>query len=108
MTTQMTSPLFDLLVALASGPQHGYALMLRVESMHNGAYRPSPGVVYSNLQRGQDAGWVEEVVTAEDGDGRRRQFRLTQAGAQAVKAHAQMLRQTADQALEAIKGAGSC
>ena len=105
---QISAPLFDLLVALAKGPQHGYALMLRVEELHGGAYRPSPGVVYSNLQRGMDAGWVEDIATAPDEDGRKRLYQLTQEGKAAATAQAREMASRAGQALRSLEGTSSC
>lgn len=107
MNTHLTQPMFDLLVALASGQQHGYALMNKIEEMHGGKYRPSPGVIYSNIQRCVDAGWIEEVAVAEDSDGRRRNYRLTRQGHEQALAYAQQSKQVADNALKEL-GRASC
>ena len=89
MDLPLSPQVFDLLVALSHGPQHGYALMLRISDMHGGRYKPSPGVVYSNLQRVVDWGWAEEAPPpSSEEDARRKHFRITATGLEAARSHA--------------------
>src|SRR5690348_4681657 len=39
-----------VLDAISTQPRIGYEIMAAIESMSNGAYRPSPGVIYPTLQ----------------------------------------------------------
>ena len=88
MPPDLSPPVFDLLVALSHGPQHGYALMKRIEAAHGGRYKPSPGVIYSNLQRLVDGGWAQETAApAGSTDERRKHYRITEQGRQAARAH---------------------
>lgn len=88
MTQDISPPILDLILALAHGPQHGYALMLRIEAMHKGAYKPSPSVIYTNLQRLVDQGWAAEVAAPALGeDARRKHYQATSAGLSAARSY---------------------
>ncbi len=82
----LTPAVFHVLLALAEGPRHGYAVMKQVEE--DSGIAMGPGTVYGSLQRLEDAGWVE--VGDEDArDARRgRVFHLTPAGRGALQAEA--------------------
>ena len=70
-----------ILSSLADGPKHGYALTKDVESF--AGVRLAPGTLYEALARLESQGMIE-ALEAED---RRRPYRLTAAGATALKAH---------------------
>ena len=70
-----------ILSSLADGPKHGYALTKDVESF--AGVRLAPGTLYEALARLESQGMIE-ALEAED---RRRPYRLTGAGATALKAH---------------------
>jgi DNA-binding PadR family transcriptional regulator len=70
-----------ILSSLADGPKHGYALTKDVESF--AGVRLAPGTLYEALARLESQGMIE-ALEAED---RRRPYRLTTAGATALKAH---------------------
>jgi DNA-binding PadR family transcriptional regulator len=70
-----------ILSSLADGPKHGYALTKDVESFAD--VRLAPGTLYEALARLESQGMIE-ALEAED---RRRPYRLTTAGATALKAH---------------------
>ena len=80
----MTPTLFHLLLALAEGPKHGYALLGRVEERTGGRIELGPSSLYYSLGRLEDAGLIREVDPAVDGDGpheeRRRYYGLTARG----------------------------
>jgi DNA-binding PadR family transcriptional regulator len=71
---------FHILVALAEGPKHGYAMMQDIGGM-TGA-RPGPGTLYAAIARLEQRRWIEPVAS----DDRRRPYRLTNAGRQALRA----------------------
>src|SRR5437867_7221419 len=71
---------FHILLALASGDQHGYAIMLDVLSRTGGKLRLSPGTLYGSMKRMLEQGLVIELRQNErpkDDDERRRYYRLT-------------------------------
>jgi DNA-binding PadR family transcriptional regulator len=67
-------PRFLLLVSLASGAKHGYAMMEDVEEF--AGVRMGPGTLYGALTRLERDGLVEPVESAD----RKRPYRLTGAG----------------------------
>jgi DNA-binding PadR family transcriptional regulator len=70
-----------ILSSLADGPKHGYALTKDVEAF--AGVRLAPGTLYEALARLESQGMIE-ALESED---RRRPYRLTAAGATALKAH---------------------
>jgi len=77
---------FHILVALADGERHGYAIMKDVGL--------GPGTLYGSLKRLLEAGLVEESGERPDperGDERRRYYRLTPLGLSVVRAEARRL-----------------
>jgi DNA-binding PadR family transcriptional regulator len=81
----LTPAVFHVLLALADGPLHGYAVMKQVEEQSG--VTMGPGTIYGSLQRLEEAGWVE--VSSADGDARRtRRFALTGDGREALRAEA--------------------
>ena len=85
-TSPLTPAVFHILLALAEGKQHGYAIMNAVEeSSGPQAIRMGPGTIYGSLQRMAGAGLVEEVEGERGGRGRpRRTFALTAEGRRAL------------------------
>lgn len=70
-----------ILSSLADGPKHGYALTKDVEAF--AGVRLAPGTLYEALARLESQGMIE-ALESED---RRRPYRLTAAGATALRAH---------------------
>jgi len=80
---------WEVLLALADGAKHGYAILLDVES-RQGSLRLLPGSLYRALHRLERERLVEETlaVDAPSSDARRRTFRLTTIGRQIAAAEA--------------------
>jgi DNA-binding PadR family transcriptional regulator len=85
----LTPAVFHILLALAEGPLHGYAIMQAVEASAGSAVRMGPGTIYGSLQRMEAAGLVREV--AAGADDRRRLFALQPAGRRALVSEAERL-----------------
>lgn len=90
----LTPAVFHILLALADGPLHGYAIMQAVEQTAGPELRMGPGTIYGSLQRMEDAGLVKELTTRSDD--RRRVFGLQPAGRRALEAEAQRLARLGD------------
>jgi DNA-binding PadR family transcriptional regulator len=93
---QPLSPVaLHVLVALAGGSRHGYAIAQEVARVSGGAVRMGPGTLYGSLQRLQDAGLIAEAAPPADADGahaeRRRYYELTSLGVRALRVDAQRL-----------------
>jgi DNA-binding PadR family transcriptional regulator len=80
-----------ILIALASEDRHGYGIMQEVAKQTNDQYKLGPGTLYDNLQKLLDQGLVEEVNRRDNGDPRRRYYRLTSLGERVVAAEIQRL-----------------
>jgi len=75
-----------VLLALAEGQRHGYAILKDVERQTDGAVRMGPGTLYGTLQRLMEQGLVEEAAgPARPVDERRRYYQLTKSGRAALK-----------------------
>ena len=73
----------QIVVALADGEKHGYAIMRDIESMSGGAVRMGSGTLYGSIKRMLDQGLIEETDARPDpslDDQRRRYYRLTGLG----------------------------
>src|SRR5688500_8073980 len=82
----LTPAVVHVLLALAGSERHGYAIQKEVQRQTDGRVRMGPGTLYGTLQRLMDSSWVEEVERpARDVDERRRYYRLTRDGRQALK-----------------------
>jgi len=71
-----------LLALLAERPMHGYEMIQELENRTSGAWRPSPGSVYPNLQMLEDEG----LVTSRE-EGGKRLFSLTGTGRREAARH---------------------
>lgn len=90
----LTPATFEILLALADGERHGYAIMRQVADRPEAAVRLGPGTLYGSLKRLLDAGLVEEGGERADpelGDERRRYYRITRSGRAVARAEARRL-----------------
>jgi DNA-binding PadR family transcriptional regulator len=85
-TERSSDPALLLLVSLASGAKHGYAMIEDIEGF--AGVRLGPGTLYGALERLETAGLIEPVATED----RRRPYRLTSHGAAALRAQVAGLR----------------
>lgn len=72
-----------IIVALAEGEKHGYAIMRDVEQLSGGIVRMGPGSMYGSIKRMIDQGLLEESAARPDpalDDERRRYYALTDLG----------------------------
>ncbi len=79
----LTPAVFHVLLALADGERHGYAIMQAVTETTGGGITMGPGTLYGTLKRLLDSGLVEEHDERPDpelDDERRRYYRLTALG----------------------------
>ena len=88
----LTPAMFHVLVALADGETHGYAIMKEVERLTDGAVRLSTGTLYGIIKRLVSDGLIREGAAAHDT--RRRSYDLTPFGRDVARAEAARLEQT--------------
>jgi len=87
-----------ILSSLADGAKHGYALTKDIEAF--AGVRLAPGTLYEALSRLEGQGLIEALAS----DDRRRPYRLTAAGAEALREHLQAQRHLADVGLRRLAG----
>jgi DNA-binding PadR family transcriptional regulator len=90
----LTPAVFHILLALADGPKHGYAIMQEVEGITEGRVKMGPGTLYGSIKRMLASGLIAEEQERPDpelDDERRRYYRLTGPGADAFKAEVRRL-----------------
>src|SRR5919201_1220163 len=82
----LTPAVVHVLLSLADGERHGYAILKDVQHQTEGRVRLGPGTLYGTLQRLMELGWVEETEgPPQPVDERRRYYRLSRAGREALK-----------------------
>jgi DNA-binding PadR family transcriptional regulator len=85
-----------ILSSLADGAKHGYALTKDVEAF--AGVRLAPGTLYEALSRLEGQGLIEALESQD----RRRPYRLTAAGALALRIHLDDQRRVADVGLRRL------
>jgi DNA-binding PadR family transcriptional regulator len=75
---------FLILLALANGDKHGYAIMQEARRLSDNTLQIGPATLYTTIQRLLDSDRIREVPGPERGDSRRRYYRLTGAGKSAL------------------------
>jgi DNA-binding PadR family transcriptional regulator len=79
----LTPVVLHILLALADGERHGYAIAQEVEATTDGQLRMGPGTLYGSIQRMLAASLIEDAIPrkrAADDDERRRYYRMTAFG----------------------------
>jgi DNA-binding PadR family transcriptional regulator len=89
----LTPAVFNILLTLAAGPRHGYAIMKEVAEHTDGELRLGPGKLYYSIQRMLADGLIEEIAAGEQVKNRR-PYGITPEGRAAARAEALRLRKT--------------
>ena len=88
----LTPAVFHVLLALADGERHGYAIMQEVAASTGGQIKMGPGTLYGTIKRLLEIRLIEESDERPDpklDDERRRYYRLSGLGQKVVRAEAQ-------------------
>ena len=81
---QLPQVAFSILLALSLRERHGYEIIKQVLDDSNGKIKLSPGALYTSIKQLNEQGFVIEVDNRDDL--RRRYYRLTNKGKQALGA----------------------
>ncbi|MBN1440634.1 MAG: helix-turn-helix transcriptional regulator [Anaerolineales bacterium] len=75
----LTEAAFYILLSLAPGPRHGYAILKGVEGLSQGRIRLSTGTLYGGLKRFLESEWIRRVPGKDGGttDRPRKAYALT-------------------------------
>ena len=83
---RFSEPALMILISLADGPKHGYAMTQDIEQLSG--LKLGPGTLYGAIARLEDRQWIEPLPA----DDRRRPYKLTNAGQKVLKARLESLR----------------
>jgi len=97
----LTPAMFHILLALADGEKHGYAILKEVARRTDDKVRLSAGTLYGNLARLESAGLIAESSRRPEivlDDERRRYYLLTELGREVAVAEAERMEEALAQA----------
>lgn len=97
----LTPALFHVLLALADGEKHGYAILKEVSQRTNGKVKLSAGTLYGIIKRLDESGMISEIAARPEvglDDERRRYYKLTELGRQVAVAEAARLEEMVEMA----------
>jgi DNA-binding PadR family transcriptional regulator len=87
LSTPISESTYLILLSLAPGPQHGYAIMKAVADLSDGRVQLSTGTLYGAIKRLLANAWIVRFDEADYNGGRERKaYRLTELGLQALNA----------------------
>ena len=89
----LTESTFFILLSLAEGPRHGYAIMREAEELSDGRVKLSTGTLYGAIKRLLDEGWIRRAADPEPQGNNRERFayNLTAEGRRILDAEARRL-----------------
>ena len=84
----LREPTFFILLVLAPGPQHGYAIMKETAVLSNGRVQLSTSTLYGAIKRLLDQGWIERASAGRgvENGRERKAYRLTELGRRILNA----------------------
>ena len=83
---RFSEPAVLILISLADGPKHGYAMTQDIEVVSG--QKLGPGTLYGAIARLEEREWIQALPA----DDRRRPYKLTAAGQRVLRAHLDRLR----------------
>jgi len=86
---RFSEPALYIMISLADGPKHGYAVTQDIEALSG--VRLGPGTLYGAIARLEARKWIEPLPVEE----RRRPYRLTAAGQRVLRQRLDSLRSVA-------------
>ncbi len=105
-STPLSEPSFFILLSLAAGPRHGYAVLKDAEALSQGRVTLSVSTLYTALGRLQEQGLIERVDADEEpGPGLpRKVYQITRQGQGALDEEALRLKALLDAYCQRMPG----
>ena len=97
----LSLPVLHILVTLADGPRHGYAIKQAVEERSDGAILLGPGTLYEAIQRLEESGLIAETGADDPVNGQeaqRRYYKLTERGWNTLRSELRLIGSLVDRA----------
>ncbi len=98
-SSPLSPAIFHILLCLAEGERHGYAIKREIVQRTGGKLKLGPGVLYGSINKLLDQGLIEESNQRPDAhldDERRRYYRLTALGRKVAQAETSRMRELVD------------
>ena len=89
----LTEQTYYILLSLCK-PRHGYGIMQQAEELSGGRVHLAAGPLYGALNALSTKGWIIQLPVEDES--RRKEYRLTEKGLQALKNEVTRLRELAD------------
>ena len=99
----MTRPVFHILLSLADGPKHGYAIIADIRERTDDEVKLTASTLYDALARLADQTLIQEAAAPADApssDSRRRYYELTTGGRTAAEQESSRLSRLLEMARE--------
>ena len=93
---RFSEPALLILVSLAGGAKHGYAMQDDIAAMTD--ERPGPGTLYGAIKRLEEHAFIERLPEADG----RKPYQLTDQGRRALQAELQRIRAVANTGLRRL------
>ena len=93
---RFSEPAVLIMISLAAGPKHGYAMQDDIAEVSG--ERPGPGTLYGAIRRLEEHHYIEALPERD----RRKPYRLTDAGRAALNAELQRMRAMAGTGLRRL------
>ena len=96
----LSVPVYQILLSVADGSMHGYAVIKDIEERTEGEVRLTASTLYAAIKRMVSAGMLQETEQRPvgDDDPRRRYYRITAYGAAVLTEEARRLERAAEMA----------
>ena len=99
----LTPAMFHVLLSLADGEKHGYAIMQETLKLSEGEFRIGPATLYTNIQRLLAADVIKEVSGSDaEPDARRRYYRLCRSGRTLIELELERMRKAVQPVVEKV------
>ena len=95
----LTPAAFQILVALAPGKRHGYAIMKDIAERTGGEIKLNPGTLYTTIKRLLE----DELISEAAADERRRYYAITSLGRRVAEAEVARLNALIDRAAATLR-----
>lgn len=88
--TELLQGTLDMLIlkTLIAGPQHGYAILRRIEQLSEDVLRVEEGSLYPALHRMERRAWIRSEWGPSENNRRARYYSLTRAGRKQLEVEA--------------------
>lgn len=91
---------YYILLCLSKGDNHGYGIMQMTERLSGGDVKIGSGTMYGATSNMMKKGWIDEIISTEQGIERKRLYRLTDAGREILRNEIARLRRMLESAGE--------